>query len=499
MKVKSLLGFAISLMVCFFLAGNLRSEAAAPQEILCNEIVTAALAECQEEKQYAFVVDKDGYFTIEMSKANPLDDAKLGWNVELCDASGKTVAEFERITTSFQSQKFNFKKNTKMYLRVYAYSQYNSNAPVNVSYNLQVVMAADSAWEQEENKDASCATLLPSNTVKKGSLLSGIDEDYYVYTVGKTGYFQYNFEKTNVLDDVNLGWQIDAYDVNGNLLDAYRTETNMTSHRYNFAKGTKVYFCVKAYSQYDVNAPVNVEYRFSVKETASTLWEVETNVKGDGNWADRIRGAKTLNGSYLYGSLWYNKDNDIYKLAVPKNGKVTLQFNTNNVEANVNGGYHVAIYNSKGEELKDYGYIKANSKFEFYAMKGTYYVEVKAELPVYIFDNYAPPATDAYTISATSKAVKVAAVKKKASYKSSKRLLKWKKVKKIDGYEIQFCKSKKFSKKKTTKYESDKNNYTLSYFMKKGTYYVRVRAYNTTISGVKIYGGFSKVVKIRIK
>lgn len=73
----------------------------------------------------------------------------------------------------------------------------------------------------------------------------------------------------------------------------------------------------------------------------------------------------------------------------------------------------------------------------------------------------------------------------------------WKKTSgKISGYEVVYSSSKIFkaAKKKTTKATS----ITLKSLKSKKTYYVKVRAYKT-VSGEKIYGSYSKTVKVKVK
>ena len=88
---------------------------------------------------------------------------------------------------------------------------------------------------------------------------------------------------------------------------------------------------------------------------------------------------------------------------------------------------------------------------------------------------------------------------KKVTYKSASDTLKWSKVKKIDGYEIQVCKNKKFKTKSTTVYTTENGSYVLPWSLSNGTYYVRIRAYKDSVSGEKIYGKFTKVKKIKKK
>ena len=75
--------------------------------------------------------------------------------------------------------------------------------------------------------------------------------------------------------------------------------------------------------------------------------------------------------------------------------------------------------------------------------------------------------------------------------------LKWKKVTKAKGYQIQYALDRKFKKSKKTKNIS-KSSYVIKKLKKKKTYYIRVRAY-VIINGKKVYGNWCKAKKIKIK
>lgn len=506
MKMKKLLmTMAIIIAGCLFVGADKSKAATTEETIETNTVITDCLEEAGDVKYYWFTVDKSGYFNIDFSIVNPLDDAKNGWNISLYDDEGYSLKSYKGYTKSLNTCKWNYKKGTKMCVKIEANRSSIYYAPIDIDYKFEIVTAEDLTWEQEYNDTTSTATLLPAGIKKKGTLINSGDVDYYVYTMGKTGYFQLNFQKANVMDSVGNGWYVQLYDTAGKELATYAPDISMQSKRFNFAKGTKIYCRVKADSSN--NAPVDIEYLISIQETAASNWEVETRQGSDATWSARIRGCATLKGTYTYGSLIYDYDNDIYKLVVSKDGKVSLRFNTNNVETNVGDGYRIAIYDSKGNWLDCYAEVKENIKWEFYAKKGTYYVEIDAEAAheeFWIWTDGAPSPYDAYSISATSYQVKIPSMRKKTiSYKVTKswysttRTLKWKKVSNVDGYEVQLCKNKKFKNKKTTKLTSDTNSTNFS--VDKGKYYVRVRAYRTTISGAKIYGKFTKVKKIRVK
>lgn len=86
----------------------------------------------------------------------------------------------------------------------------------------------------------------------------------------------------------------------------------------------------------------------------------------------------------------------------------------------------------------------------------------------------------------------------KAKNKKSKNVtLKWKKVSGAAGYEVQYGTNKKFKKAKKLK-NIKKAAATIKRLSKQKTYYVRVRAFKTS-DGKKVYGKWSKKVKVKVK
>ena len=86
-------------------------------------------------------------------------------------------------------------------------------------------------------------------------------------------------------------------------------------------------------------------------------------------------------------------------------------------------------------------------------------------------------------------------IKSLKNVKKKKIKLTAKKIKNINGYEIQYSTSSKFAKAKkktTTKY-----SYTISKLQKKKKYFIRIRAYRI-VSGKKYYGQWSATKKIKI-
>lgn len=87
--------------------------------------------------------------------------------------------------------------------------------------------------------------------------------------------------------------------------------------------------------------------------------------------------------------------------------------------------------------------------------------------------------------------------KPKLKLKKGKVKLTFKKVKAADGYEICYATNKKFKKSKKVTVKSPKA--TLKKLKKGKKYFVKVRAFKRDASSQKVYGAYSKVVKLTVR
>lgn len=81
--------------------------------------------------------------------------------------------------------------------------------------------------------------------------------------------------------------------------------------------------------------------------------------------------------------------------------------------------------------------------------------------------------------------------------KNKKVTTKWKKQDGASEYEIQYATNRKFKGAKTVSYPSFYKKATTT-LKKKGTYYVRIRAYSQNLN-LRIKGAWSKTVKVKVK
>lgn len=91
---------------------------------------------------------------------------------------------------------------------------------------------------------------------------------------------------------------------------------------------------------------------------------------------------------------------------------------------------------------------------------------------------------------------KIKSAVKKASAK--KVVIKLKKVRGASGYEVKVSTSKKFAKKTTKTVDAKKLSVTVKKLQSNKKYFAKVRAY-VIVNGTKVYGKYSKAVKIKLK
>ena len=111
----------------------------------------------------------------------------------------------------------------------------------------------------------------------------------------------------------------------------------------------------------------------------------------------------------------------------------------------------------------------------------------------------APTTAPATTVAPAKVTVKKVAIKKATKKKSAKKAsIVLKKVSGAAGYQVKVSTSKKFAKKTTVTVNAKSVKVTVKKLKANKTYYVKARAYKK-VSGSKVYGKWSKVVKIANK
>lgn len=111
-----------------------------------------------------------------------------------------------------------------------------------------------------------------------------------------------------------------------------------------------------------------------------------------------------------------------------------------------------------------------------------------------------PVATKPTPDSESKIAVSKTTIKKVTQKGKGRIQISWKKVAKADGYQIQLAKNKSFSKGKKSYYVSGNKKWKKKITkLKKGRYYIRVRAYIKNSRGKRVYGKCKKIIRKNIK
>lgn len=475
--------FTVCALCGILLIPGLKAQAVDMTPVTLNEEFTGKLEQGDTVHYYSFTVDKQGYFTISFAPKDITLDPDWGWKVGLYDGdNGKAIAEYT-IKNSYTTPKFAFAAGKKLYLQVQA--SWDFAAPVNQVYAIKIDTVANSAWEKESNDTVASANAVKKNTNYYGNLYHADDADYFKYQVTTDGNQIFTFAPVDMTADPDWGWEIEVYDGSSNeQLLTWETKIKTSFPVMDFKKGTKLLFKIKA--KWDLGAPIGQDYSFVVKEKNSSYWEGEDR-QTEGSWNSYKRGSKKIVFNKKYnGTLWDAKDQDLYKIVLPKDGLITLTFNPNEVSSSLGWGYKVYLKDASGKDIATQDRVKQKISNQYYLKKGTYYVHLCAEWDL------DAPINKMYTLSAAYKSYTPAQV---TAVKAKKTVISWKKQKEAEGYEVCYSKNKKFRGSTTVK--TTKATTKLTDLKKGTTYYVRVRAYKTTQTKTPVYGAWSSTITIK--
>ena len=244
-------------------------------------------------------------------------------------------------------------------------------------------------------------------------------------------------------------------------------------------------------------------YNGKVKQPSVTVKDTQGNTlkKGTDYTVTYASGRKSI-GRYAVTIKFkgnYSGEKQLYFYVLPsKTSKITPTSTRTEIKAswkNVTGatGYKVELLSSKGKVLQTKYIEKLNHTFKSLSKATTYKIKVTAYKTINDKKYYSTKSTTIVTSTTT------ATTTLKATAGSKKATLSWKKVA-CTGYEITYDTNSKFSspddKVLVTKSSTVKK--TISKLTKGKTYYFKIRSYKT-VAGVKVYGSYSKVVKVKIK
>ncbi|MCI8298983.1 MAG: hypothetical protein HFI69_01315 [Lachnospiraceae bacterium] len=233
------------------------------------------------------------------------------------------------------------------------------------------------AEEDDAGGTRAEAKVIELNTTYSEMINSGEDEDFFQFTTTVHGYFQVNFlHNTADSNDVGQGWNVNVLDGEGNVItSAAGIEKNWTSIVIPYAEPGKTFYVqVLAYNQYGYY-PLNCVYDLTVNQTASQEWESEPN--------ETIADADVICTDKVYHGITVNSsDEDYFKFTTTVRGYFQVNFSHNAADSNeVHQGWNVNVLDGKGTVITSAKGIEKNwtSIILPYAEPGkTFYVQVLA-------------------------------------------------------------------------------------------------------------------------
>ena len=284
---------------------------------------------------YKYTADKTGYFTINLAQLS----GKGVWNVSVYDADhSNQELEGQALAENFTSRSYNLAAGRSVYIKVERVRDvdvklFKYDITKDYMYSIIVRTTTATDWEQEDNDTKLTATVLPQEMWINGSSYKTSDVDWYTYTIPQRGYFTFNFRDQN---STAARWTVTLYDDNLKELEKETVAQTLTSGKYVFPAGTKVYIKVAGYK-------AGNQYQIQADYTASNVWELESN--------DTMENATKLTaGKEMHGSVQNKSDVDYYRYVAKGTGYFKILFT--NVDGGENQYWKLSLYDEKKNLLQ---------------------------------------------------------------------------------------------------------------------------------------------------
>lgn len=206
-----------------------------------NTTVEGSLETTEDVHYYEFEVDKTGYMNISFQLK---EETTLfyGCKVTLLVSDGSdgyTTIDQRNIENKTEFPICNFKKGTKMYLKVEAANYTILTKDGAIQYSFTVNTTESDNWEQESNDTLKTATTIPFGKSYNGNLYRNGDIDFYTFKITSNGFVNINFMPIdpNVPgDSLKMGYDVSVYQSTKQLCKV--NFCNIGNHKIYLKKGT---------------------------------------------------------------------------------------------------------------------------------------------------------------------------------------------------------------------------------------------------------------------
>lgn len=240
----------------------------------------------------------------------------------------------------------------------------------------QVVMAAGTENKvvqetadarAEGNLSMETAAELNLNEAFTDNLSTSSDEKWYKATVNEAGYISLEFTH-DFIDSSGRYWTAYLYGENQEKLAEYYFDGNVTSYKQGNIGVPAGEYYIKIT---DRDGFSDKNYNVTLHFTASEEWETEFN--------DSFETADEFQANHsIYGALRNNSDVDWYKVNIPEDGYISLEFTHGFVDSS--GRYWTAyLYGENQQKLAEYyfdGNVTSYKQGNIGVPAGDYYVKI---------------------------------------------------------------------------------------------------------------------------
>ena len=183
-----------------------------------------------------------------------------------------------------------------------------------------IMLPVLAATEKEANDNAKTATAISVNTDVSGAISKSSDVDWYKFSLPKDGYLTVDF-RHELISSTSAYWSLYLYREDGvtgvcDYDQRWDVAGNTSGATTQVGLKAGVYYLEVTKGPYNTSG---LEYIFNINYTESEYTELEPN--GNSKKATEIE----LNKDYV-GSVAGNSDIDWYKLVLPEDGHVTVEF-----------------------------------------------------------------------------------------------------------------------------------------------------------------------------
>ncbi len=360
-KVKQVLHIifvlVLALPALFFQTKHI--EASTTQNLPFNTTVTGYITNSNLEQTYKITLPRAG--KIKVNVDSYIGDIYL----DLLDSKGNKVWDEKDIyygttTTPKEWSDDEGLEPGTYYIKVYQYGDNTGKYTLNVGYN----QANNN--DVEPNNGTLQAQPITVNTQNITGYISWNDDtDYYKVTLSKAGRISINLD--SYIDEVYL----DLLDSKGNKVwdqkDIYYGSPSTPKQWSDYVDLEPGTYFIKIYQYDDYTGTYNLNVHY---DTANNN-EVEPN-----NGTTQAQ-TLTLNKQKISGFISWNDDTDVYKITLPKAGRITV-----NLDSYLDEVY-LDLFNSNGQKIWDrldiyYGSPSTPKQWSSYEdlEAGTYYIKV---------------------------------------------------------------------------------------------------------------------------